>query len=312
MNLARSPIVRQVAPDRLEVKEGGGCLALFGVPFLAAGIFVALIAARIVPVKNAADVPAWAWPLILLMGLAFVAVGGGLVLGRRWTILDAGRGTILKQWGLLVPMRGETHSLADYDAVVVRFEAGDSDSADRYPVLLRAKGGGADLALQSATQYGESREAAAAIAKFLRLPLVDAATTHESVLAADLADAPFPEQPPGADLRGDSPRPLRMQSQVRESSRTLEIILPGHPGGASPGREALADACRLRTRAPAERAPSRRQLAGRDLVPEVLGIQAVQAPVRRFALGVHEKGDRAAGGARQGDVVRGVENRNLL
>ena len=229
MNVARSPIVRQVAPDRLEVKEGGGCLAIFGVPFLAAGIFVTLIAARIVPLKNATDVPAWAWPLILLMGLAFVAVGGGLVLGRRWTILDAGRGTILKQWGLLVPMRGEAHSLADYDAVAVRFEAGDSDSAERYPVLLRAKGGGADLALQSATQYGESREAAAAIAKFLRLPLVDAATTHESVLAADLADAPFPEQPPGADLRGDAPRPLRMQSQVRESSRTLEIILPG-PG----------------------------------------------------------------------------------
>jgi hypothetical protein len=86
-----------------------------------------------------------------------------------------------------------------------------------------------DLALQSATQYGESREAAAAIAKFLRLPLVDAATTHESVLAPDLADAPLPEQPPGADLRGDAPRPLRTQSQVRESSRTVEIILPG-PG----------------------------------------------------------------------------------
>jgi hypothetical protein len=222
-------MVRQVAPDRLEIKEGGGCLALFGAPFLAAGIFVTLIAVRIVPMQDTAGTSAWASLLILLAGLAFVAVGGGLVLGRRWTILDAGRGTILKQWGLLVPMRGETHSLADYDAVTVRFEAGDSDSADRYPVLLRAKGGGADLALQSATQYGESREAAAVIAKFLRLPLVDAATTHESVLAAELADAPFPEQPPGADLRGDAPRPLRMQSQVQESSRTLEIILPG-PG----------------------------------------------------------------------------------
>jgi len=229
MNVARSPIVRQVAPDRLEVKEGGGCLALFGVPFLAAGIFVTLIAARIVPVQNAADVPAWAWPLILLMGLAFVTVGGALVFGRRWIIVDAGRGTVSKQWGLLVPMRGETLSLAGYDAVVVRLQSGDSDSADRYPVLLRATGGGADLPLQSTTQYGESREGAAAIAKLLRLPLVDAATTHESVLAADLADAPFPEQPPGADLRGDAPRPLRMQSQVRESSRTLEIILPG-PG----------------------------------------------------------------------------------
>ena len=148
MNLARSPIVRQVAPDRLEVKEGGGRLALFGVPFLAAGIIVTLIGVRIVPVENARDIPVLGWPLIVLMGLAFVAVGGGLVLGRRWIIVDAGRGTVSKQWGLLVPMRGETFSLAGYDAVVVRLQSGDSDSADRYPVLLRATGGGADLALQ--------------------------------------------------------------------------------------------------------------------------------------------------------------------
>ena len=67
MNVARSPIVRQVAPDRLEIKEGGGCLTLFGVPFLAAGIFVTLIVARIVPLKNASGLPAWAWPLILPM-----------------------------------------------------------------------------------------------------------------------------------------------------------------------------------------------------------------------------------------------------
>ncbi|MCX5733688.1 MAG: hypothetical protein NTW68_05120 [candidate division NC10 bacterium] len=229
MNVTGATIVRQVAPDRLEIKEGGGCLALFGVPFLAAGIFVTLIGVRIVPLANARDIPAWGWPLIVLMGLAFMAVGGALVFGRRWIIVDAGRGTVSKHWGLLVPMRGETLSLAGYDAVVVRLQSGDSDSVDRYPVLLRATGGGADLPLQSTTQYGESREGAAAIAKLLRLPLVDAATTHESVLAADRADAPFPEQPPGADLRGDAPRPLRMKCQVRESSRTVEIILPG-PG----------------------------------------------------------------------------------
>jgi hypothetical protein len=161
-NLARSPLVRQVAPDRLELREGGGCLSVFGVPFLAAGVFVTLIGARIVPMENARDIPLWAWPLIILMGLVFVAVGGALVFGRRWTVLDAGRGTISRRWGLLVPMRGETHILAAYDAVMVRFEAGDSDTADRYPILLRAKGGGTDLTLQSSTQYGESREGAAA------------------------------------------------------------------------------------------------------------------------------------------------------
>jgi hypothetical protein len=227
--VAKPSMVRQVAPDRLELREGGGCLSVFGVPFLAAGVFVTLIGARIVPVENARDIPVWAWPLILLMGLVFVAVGGGLVFGRRWTVLDAGRGTVSRQWGLLVPMRGETHSLAAYDAVMVRLQAGDSDTADRYPILLRARGGGANYELQSSTQYGESREGGAAIAKLLRLPLVDASTTHESVLAADRADAPFPEQMPEAAPRGDAARPLRMQSQVRESSRTVEIVLPG-PG----------------------------------------------------------------------------------
>ena len=97
---------RLVAPDRLQIKEGGGCLSVFGLPFLLAGIFVVLIGLRIVPVRNAADVPVWAWPLIVLMGLVFVVVGGGLVLGRRWITLDTTRGTLRRQWGLLVPLRG--------------------------------------------------------------------------------------------------------------------------------------------------------------------------------------------------------------
>jgi hypothetical protein len=222
--------IRQVAPDRLQIKEGGGCLSLFGLPFLLAGIFVGLIGSRIVPLRNAADVPAWAWPLIFLMGLVFVVVGGGLVLGRRWITLDAGRGTLRREWGLLLPLRGEEQRLDGYDAVLLRFTAGDSDSADRYPVLLRARAGGTDCALSSSTQYGESREQAAAIAKLLRLPLVDASTDHESVRDPDRVDAPLQERlRSGEDARQDAARPLRMRCQVRESSQAVEIVLPG-PG----------------------------------------------------------------------------------
>jgi len=221
---------RQVGPDQLRVREGGGCLSLFGLPFLLAGIFVALIGIRIVPVSNAGQVPAWAWPLILLMGLAFVSVGGALCFGRHWTTLDKSQGAIRKQWGLLVPMRGETHSLRDYEAVVLRFEAGDSDTADRYPVLLKAKAGQADFALSTSTQYGESREKAAAVARFLDFPLVDASTDHESVVAADRVDATFQERlRAGDDRREEAVRPLRMRSQVRESGSAVEVVLPG-PG----------------------------------------------------------------------------------
>jgi hypothetical protein len=226
---------RQIAPDQLQIRDGGGCLSLFGLPFLLAGIFVALIGAGIVPMRNAHQAPVWGLALVLLVGLIFVAAGGALVMGRRWITLDAGRGMVLKQWGLFIPMRAEEHSLVDYDAVVVRFAAGDSDTSERYPVLLRAAAGKADLTLTSPTAYGGSREAAAAVAKLLRLPLVDATTDHESVTGADRVDAPYQERlRAGDDREEEAPRPLRMQCQVRESGSAVEIVIPG--SGFKPGR----------------------------------------------------------------------------
>jgi hypothetical protein len=68
---------RQTALDRLEICSGGGCLSLFGIPFLAAGIFLLLVALQILRLSNADEVPLLAWPLLLLMGLAFAGVGGG-------------------------------------------------------------------------------------------------------------------------------------------------------------------------------------------------------------------------------------------
>ena len=228
--MGTSGAFEQVGPDQLRMREGGGCLSLFGLPFLFAGIFVALIGVRVVPVSNAADVPAWAWPLIFLMGLVFVAVGGALCFGRRWTTLDRAQGAIRKQWGLLIPMRGEEYSLRDYETVVLRFAAGNSDTADRYPVLLKAKTGQEDFALSTSTQYGESRERAAAVARFLDVPLVDASTDHESVIAADRVEATFQQRlRAGDDRREEEVRPLRMRSQVRESGSAVEIVLPG-PG----------------------------------------------------------------------------------
>src|SRR5512147_2279197 len=126
---------QEVAPGVLEVREGGGFISVFGLPFLAAGIFVTLIGTGVLRVQNAAELPWWAWPLLLFMGLAFAAAGGALVFGRSWTRLDTSRHRILKQWGLLVPSRTEETDLRDFDEVCLRFHAGDSDSVDRYPVL---------------------------------------------------------------------------------------------------------------------------------------------------------------------------------
>lgn len=223
-------VFEQMGPDRLQLREGGGCLSLFGLPFLLAGIFVTLLGLGVVPMNNGADVPAWAWSLMVVMGLVFVGAGGALCFGRSWITLDKAQGKVRKQWGLLVPLRSEELSLGDYEAVVLGFKAGDSDSADRYPVLLKAKVERADLELSSATQYGESRHHAAAVARFLGVRLIDASTEHESVIATDRVDATFQERVrTGDEQGGEAVRPLRLQSRVRESANTVEIVLPG-PG----------------------------------------------------------------------------------
>ena len=113
--------LKLTAPDRVEMREGGGCLSIFGTPFLAGGVFAALIGAQVIPVSNRNEVPAWVYPVIFLMGLVFVAVGGALVFGRRWTTLDSGKGLVVKQSGLLVPLQKQQFQLSDYDRVFDAF-----------------------------------------------------------------------------------------------------------------------------------------------------------------------------------------------
>ena len=217
---------RQAAPDRVVIREGGGCLSVFGLPFLAAGVLVTLIGTQVIPVTNRSEVPAWAWPLIVLMGLVFVAVGGALVFGRRWTTLDTGKGLIVKQAGLLLPVKREQFPLPDYDGVRFRFEEGDSDTADRYPIALTGRAGRPDFALTSPVDYAAAREQAGFLANFLRVPLVDATTDHETVVAGAAAVLPGSR---GSTFAEHAARPPFMRSTVEQSRGRVKIVIPG-PG----------------------------------------------------------------------------------
>jgi hypothetical protein len=52
---------RDVAPGRIRLREGGGCMALFGIPFLCAGSFVTLAAAGVVQMKQPVETSAAIW-----------------------------------------------------------------------------------------------------------------------------------------------------------------------------------------------------------------------------------------------------------
>lgn len=51
--------LEQTAPDRIEIRSGGGVVLFFGFPFpfLATGVYFVLIGAAVVEPQNADDVP---------------------------------------------------------------------------------------------------------------------------------------------------------------------------------------------------------------------------------------------------------------
>lgn len=65
-------------------------MALFGLPFFLAGVFMARNAVRVLFLRA---VPAQDWTPISLafMSLLFLCVGSALVFGRRWLTVDLSR-----------------------------------------------------------------------------------------------------------------------------------------------------------------------------------------------------------------------------
>jgi hypothetical protein len=137
-----------------------------------------------------------------------------------------------KQWGLLVPMRSRIHQVGEYAAVMLTFEAGDSDSADRFPVSLKGRGG-ASLPLCSSTQYAEARAWARDIARHFRLEIEDATTDHPRRMPADAAELTIQErlrtEPADEAILG---RPATARSEVVHENGATIIRIPAtrvHP-----------------------------------------------------------------------------------
>jgi hypothetical protein len=222
----------EIGPGRLQVREGGGGIAVFGLPFLLVGIGVTLSSLGLLPIRTASDFPSYGGPLMLLMGLVFSLVGGVLVLGRSWTTLDAASRTVTAQLGLLVPMSTTTYRIDDYASVVVDFQPGDSDTAEQFPVSLKARAG-KNLRLFSSTGYAEARERAIAIANLFRIDLEDASTDHALTLSPAQADLSLQNRVRLDHQREPlAVRPAAMRTAVTTANGNLEIVIPArrvHP-----------------------------------------------------------------------------------
>jgi len=222
--------IREIS-GRLQIREGGGGIAVFGLPFLAAGIFTILGAVGIVPVSGSGGASALARPLLGVLGLLFTTVGGTLVFGRKWTTLDPIDRRIVRQWGALVPLREEAAALDDFSSVTVGFVKGDSDTVDKFPVALTNRSG-SDVKLFNASTYAEARAGAIAIAQHLHLDLEDATTDHPTRQAFDQLDRSFQSRAPRAGtVEPGVERPANARSAVTRDADQLQIVIPApRPG----------------------------------------------------------------------------------
>lgn len=220
------------APGRIEVREGGGCLAIFGLPFLIVGLAASMIGYAGLELQNYAIAPDMSQLGFMVIGSTFTLIGGALVFGRSWIMLSSADRTIVKRVGLLVPMTRRAYRVDNYSLVLLEFVRGDSDTSDSYPVSLKSREG-RNLRLFSSNQYAEARERATAVADLFNFQIEDSSTGRPVRRSAAQSDMSLQHRQRIEHERDELvARPAWMRSTVSEGQGTVTIVIPNarvHP-----------------------------------------------------------------------------------
>lgn len=217
-------------PEVLEVRSGGGCISVFGLPFLLAGIFLMQIPLGLIPVKNAESI---SWLFFILFGGVFAVVGACMVFGRSGLIIDRRRKLIIRWRGLMLPMKREEQFLDNVKRVSLNKHSGGGDSATSYSVKLEGDTMKA-VDVLSPTNYQEARQRAEEIARFLSRPLADSSAGVKIVREPERLDESLRERL-WRMKEGTSylpPRPLSMKTRIEEMGEGVVLEIPGEASAA--------------------------------------------------------------------------------
>jgi hypothetical protein len=216
----------QTTPGLMEMKTGGGCIGCFGIPFFGAGIFMLLAVLQIIPFSNAGELPWWSWIILAFMGIVFTGVGAGLVFGRSWVSIDRSAKRVWKAWGLLRPMRGQQFDISEFTLLVISYKAGDSETAESFPLNLKNNASGREMELSSFNSYVTALEQAKLLCGFLNLKLEDRTSDHPVVVTQDVLSSETTPLLHEKTLE-IAPLPERMKSEVIEENDTMQIRMRG-------------------------------------------------------------------------------------
>ena len=231
--LNQSPIGAKKSPfiykdqATLEIRRGGGCISIFGLPFLLAGLFIMQIPLGIIPMEDSPGaIPSI---IIVLFGSIFAAVGTCLVFGRSGIIIDRGRGRVLQWYGLLVPMKRTEYMLDSIRQVEMSFSRGDSDSAATWQVKLSGEEIAKPISVLQPTNFTEARQLAEELSRFLRKPLVDSSTGESVTRDPEHLDESYRDRVrrTGEAVSVLPPEPSTMRSRVERTGDGVIVHISG-------------------------------------------------------------------------------------
>lgn len=219
-------------PDVIEIKKGGGCLALFGLPFLLAGLLVMQAPFGLIPMDWEGGPPPWYFALPF--GAVFAMVGGALVFGRSGIRIDKRLNTARRWWSFLgVIVKSMETPLGMFEAVSLsRENRGDSDSSKIvFPVKMVGGASEVDpIELAAPTSYEEGRKAAEELSKFLSLPLEDSSAGKTVVRDAEKLDESYRDRSRRtAEPALYASMPMNMRSVIRGEYGALVVEIPPPP-----------------------------------------------------------------------------------
>jgi len=217
-------------PDVMSYRSGGGCLMLFGLPFLVAGLFSMLsplLPQRYRPRESKTGRPVPVAGAVALGGL-FAAVGAGLMFGRSGKDLDRRTDTLTTWWGVVVPFRRKVYRLSDVQRVSLTREVRRSRNSSYtvFPVRLH----GLNVILEESRDPDKARAAAEQVAKFLGCPLADSSLGTQVVREAAELDESVRERVRRTGERPEVPPPpacQRCRTRVVADTLCVEIPPPG-------------------------------------------------------------------------------------
>ena len=215
--------------DRFEIKSGGGCLALFGMPFLLAGLSVIIFTFVPQEVRGGDPIP-------IVFGIAFgsifALVGGTLVCGRSKLRIDKLTGKVSKRWSVLITLYKKEYELKSFERVLITKEirSGDKSSRTVFPVYLE---GTDKLNIQETEKHLKSRQLSEDLSKFLNFDVCDSSSGEEAIRLAGTMDKSVRDQigDSGEDISVPT-EPKVMISDSYMSGDSLVVEIP--PVGFSP------------------------------------------------------------------------------